>query len=132
MKLCLPSDSPICVQASTKEGSVLMPQNPHDGFDEGFAEEPYEPDSNMLDDFEEHNAYLANNASDPARRALMRGGDSETGVAPYGAAPETTPLLIPGTGISMGTAFLKRRQRPLTMRLAIVTILACLLISGLI
>ena len=41
------------------------------------------------------------------------------------------PVLIPGSGVSMGNPYIRRRERPLTMRLAIVALTACLLVTGL-
>ncbi len=41
-------------------------------------------------------------------------------------------VVIQGNGVSMGTPFIKRRERPLTMRLAMLTLAACIVVSGLI
>src|SRR5262249_51743879 len=41
------------------------------------------------------------------------------------------PVIIPGTGVSMGTPFIARRERPLTMRLAMITLALCILGTGL-
>ncbi|MBF6589751.1 MAG: peptidoglycan DD-metalloendopeptidase family protein [Ktedonobacterales bacterium] len=41
------------------------------------------------------------------------------------------PTVIAGTGTSMGTPFIRRRQRPLTMRIAIFTLIASILVTGL-
>ena len=51
-------------------------------------------------------------------------------VSPFDAGPETVPLLIPGSGVSMGKPFIKRRRRPLSMRLTILAVLICLLVTG--
>src|SRR5215467_9331910 len=56
---------------------------------------------------------------------------SEAGVPALATGPQTGPVLIPGTGVSMGNPFIKRRERPLTMRLAMITLMACLLVTGL-
>src|SRR5215469_12645313 len=53
------------------------------------------------------------------------------GVPALSNGSDKKPVLIPGTGVSMGNPFIKRRERPLTMRLAIVTLMACLLVTGL-
>jgi murein DD-endopeptidase MepM/ murein hydrolase activator NlpD len=45
---------------------------------------------------------------------------------------DTVPLVIPGSGVSMGNPIFRRRQRPLTMRLAVILTLSCLLIAGLV
>jgi murein DD-endopeptidase MepM/ murein hydrolase activator NlpD len=66
-------------------------------------------------------------------------GADESALMPFnsGGVPalsngrEIAPVLIPGSGVSMGNPFIKRRERPLTMRLAIVTLTACLLVTGL-
>ncbi|MGH2518136.1 MAG: LysM peptidoglycan-binding domain-containing M23 family metallopeptidase, partial [Ktedonobacterales bacterium] len=41
------------------------------------------------------------------------------------------PVVIPGSGVSYGTPFIKRRERPLTMRLAVIALMACILVTGL-
>ena len=43
----------------------------------------------------------------------------------------TGPLVIPGTGQSMGTGYLPRRERPLLMRLAVIGLTACVIVTGL-
>jgi LysM repeat protein len=53
------------------------------------------------------------------------------GVPALSNGKDIKPVLIPGSGVSMGNPFIKRRERPLTMRLAIVTLMACLLVTGL-
>ncbi|MGO8951162.1 MAG: LysM peptidoglycan-binding domain-containing M23 family metallopeptidase [Ktedonobacterales bacterium] len=55
----------------------------------------------------------------------------QPGVPALANGQESGPVLIPGSGVSMGTPFIKRRERPLTMRLAIVTLMGCLLVTGL-
>src|SRR5215468_41781 len=47
------------------------------------------------------------------------------GVPALSNGKDIKPVLIPGSGVSMGNPFIKRRERPLTMRLAIVTLMAC-------
>lgn len=47
-----------------------------------------------------------------------------------GAAP-AGPVVIHGTGVSMGNPFIKRRERPLTLRIAVFTLMACILVTGL-
>lgn len=46
------------------------------------------------------------------------------------AAP-TVPLIISGTGVPMGQAMVRRRERPLLMRMVIISIMVCMLLSGL-
>ncbi|HEX8035958.1 MAG TPA: LysM peptidoglycan-binding domain-containing M23 family metallopeptidase [Ktedonobacterales bacterium] len=40
-------------------------------------------------------------------------------------------VVIQGNGVSMGNPFIRRRDRPLTMRLAMLTLAACIVVSGL-
>ncbi|MGZ3679097.1 MAG: LysM peptidoglycan-binding domain-containing M23 family metallopeptidase, partial [Ktedonobacterales bacterium] len=40
-------------------------------------------------------------------------------------------VVIQGDGVSMGNPFIRRRERPLTMRLAMLTLAACIVVSGL-
>ena len=60
-------------------------------------------------------------------------------LAPYGetgdrlpalAQDETGPVIIAGDGVSMGEPFIKRRERPLTMRLTIIGLIACIMVTG--
>ena len=69
------------------------------------------------------------NGSTGVEGALMM--YDEAGVPALATGPVTGPVLIPGSGVSMGNPFIKRRERPLSMRLAIVTLMACILITGL-
>lgn len=69
----------------------------------------------------------------PDQRALARRPDHEE-PAPYETPYETpvgAPMLIPGAGVSMGVPFVKRRARPLTMRITTVTLIVAVLVSGL-
>src|SRR5690348_14079370 len=63
-------------------------------------------------------------------RALIARGADDYLPSPH-VAQSKEPVIIPGTGVSMGNPFIKRRERPLTMRLAIVTITACIIGTGL-
>ena len=47
------------------------------------------------------------------------------------AGDRTGPVVIPGTGQSMGTGYLPRRDRPLLMRLAVIGLTACVVVTGL-
>jgi hypothetical protein len=62
--------------------------------------------------------------------ALVPLGD-ESALLPALLDDETGPVVIPGSGESMGNPFIKRRERPLTMRIAILTLVACILVTGL-
>lgn len=44
---------------------------------------------------------------------------------------DSGPLIVPGDGVSMGMPIIKRRERPLTVRLAMLTVMAMLLLTGL-
>ena len=61
--------------------------------------------------------------------ALVPIGDSENLPAVF--VDETGPVVIPGTGISMGNPFIKRRERPLTIRLGMLALMCSILVSGL-
>ncbi len=47
------------------------------------------------------------------------------------AEDATGPIVIAGTGVSMGNPFIKRRKRPLSIRIAAFTLLAAILGTGL-
>ena len=92
----------------------------------------------VSDDSAEYDAYDDERADDSAEypawgesRALVA-RDADHAPALYDDAPKTGPVLIPGTGISMGQIFLKRRERPLTMRIAVLTLLAVMIVTGLV
>jgi murein DD-endopeptidase MepM/ murein hydrolase activator NlpD len=57
--------------------------------------------------------------------------DAARGLAPLDESSAHSPVVIPGTGVPMGMPFIKRRARPLTMRLAVLTMVATLLVTGL-
>src|SRR6185437_16382601 len=61
--------------------------------------------------------------------ALVPIGDSEN--LPAVIVDETGPVVIPGTGVSMGNPFIKRRERPLTIRLGMLALMCCILVTGL-
>lgn len=63
-------------------------------------------------------------------RALVAADDSERLPAAY-AARAVEPVIIRGSGVAMGMPFIKRRERPLTMRLAMLTLAACIVVTGL-
>lgn len=43
---------------------------------------------------------------------------------------ETGPVIIAGTGVPMGDPFIQRRERPLSMRLTIIGLAACIIVTG--
>jgi murein DD-endopeptidase MepM/ murein hydrolase activator NlpD len=61
--------------------------------------------------------------------------DGDSALLPSLVTGESGPFVIPGTGESMngplGGPFGPRRARPLTMRIAIVTLATCILVTGL-
>jgi murein DD-endopeptidase MepM/ murein hydrolase activator NlpD len=44
---------------------------------------------------------------------------------------DSGPVIVPGSGVSMGDPFVRRRTRPLVMRLTIVCLMICILVTGL-
>ena len=62
--------------------------------------------------------------SEVARDLIIRHSDTSPG-------EQTEPVIIQGDGISMGTPIIRRRERPLTMRLVMLVLLACILVTGL-
>lgn len=43
---------------------------------------------------------------------------------------QQTPVIVHGSGVSMGKPFIKRRERPLTLRIAVLTLMTCILVTG--
>ncbi|HEX6121824.1 MAG TPA: LysM domain-containing protein, partial [Ktedonobacterales bacterium] len=44
---------------------------------------------------------------------------------------DSGPVIVPGSGVSMGSPFIQRRTRPLAMRLTIICLMICILVTGL-
>ncbi|HEX9035928.1 MAG TPA: LysM peptidoglycan-binding domain-containing M23 family metallopeptidase [Ktedonobacterales bacterium] len=106
---------------------------PNNGHDD-FAEYDDYDDRRPRDDSAEYDAYDsgytdAYEDETGASRAMVARGDEQS-LAPVHDETGHNPVVIPGTGVSMGMPFIKRRSRPLTMRLAILTVVATLLITG--
>jgi murein DD-endopeptidase MepM/ murein hydrolase activator NlpD len=115
------------------EGSTPVTQH-HD-------EEPYDPGYDFDSDGDEpavgdETAMLPDsNLSDgsaPPTLVLESVTRRHKALMPSLADEDTVPLVIPGSGVSMGNPIFRRRQRPLTMRLTVVITLTCLLFAGLI
>jgi murein DD-endopeptidase MepM/ murein hydrolase activator NlpD len=110
-----------------------VPYHPDDPFDEAIDEGFFEAEDD--DSFEEADEpYLpVNEHLDRASPRALIAADVNTGngLVPSRGTQVHEPVLIPGTGKSLGTPFIKRRKRPLSMRLAMVTVLVCLVASGL-
>lgn len=85
-------------------------------------------------DSAEYDAYdddeYAQSAEYSERGLALR--ESYEAPAVYEEKRKTAPVLIPGGGVSMGELFLKRRERPLTMRIAVITLLAVVIVTGLV
>jgi murein DD-endopeptidase MepM/ murein hydrolase activator NlpD len=56
---------------------------------------------------------------------------SSAGLPALPPEEDAGPVIIPGSGVSMGTGFLPARERPLTMRLAVIALTGCLILTGL-
>jgi murein DD-endopeptidase MepM/ murein hydrolase activator NlpD len=64
-------------------------------------------------------------------RPLMLDDESSAGLPALPPEDDTGPIIIPGSGLSMGTGFLPQRERPLTMRLMVIALTACVVFAGL-
>jgi murein DD-endopeptidase MepM/ murein hydrolase activator NlpD len=91
-------------------------------------------DSAEYDAYDDDGAYdddkYAQSAEYSERGLALR--ESYEAPAAYEEKRKTAPVLIPGAGVSMGELFLKRRERPLTMRIAVITLLAVVIVTGLV
>ena len=111
-------------------------------YDEGYAEGGHRRGARAsYDDYEDYDdsAQFDRHLDEPFDdatghgRALAMRDDQEhlpalaSDVAPDGPV---VPVIISGSGVSMGTPFIKRRERPLTMRVAILTLTLCILVTG--
>jgi murein DD-endopeptidase MepM/ murein hydrolase activator NlpD len=74
-------------------------------------------------------AHLSDYTGERDRALVAR--DENANLPALAQPGEVAPFIIPGTGVSMGTPFIKRRERPLTLRLAILTLMVCILVTGL-
>jgi peptidase M23-like protein len=80
------------------------------------------PLSDGFDDYDDDGDY-------PRSGALI--SYDETGDRlPAVVEDETGPVIIAGDGVSMGDPFIKRRERPLSMRLTIIGLITCILVTG--
>ena len=86
-------------------------------------------DSAEYDAYDDDDKY-ARSAEYSERGLALR--ESYEAPAVYEEKRKTAPVLIPGGGVSMGELFLKRRERPLTMRIAVITLLAVVIVTGLV
>ncbi len=102
------------------------------GRDRAYDDNDYRDE---LEDSAEYDAYDSaymeayDDETGASRSLALR--DSEQGLVGYDEQSRQVPVVIPGTGVSMGNPFIKRRERSITMRLAILTVVATLLVTGL-
>ncbi len=61
---------------------------------------------------------------------LVPYGSSEMLPAELPLAEQPAPVIIAGTGVSMGDPFIKRRERPLAMRITVITLMVSILVTG--
>lgn len=66
--------------------------------------------------------------TDDPIRAMVAHNDAWD-VSDTSEAPSQT-LIVPGSGISMGEPFIQRRERPMALRISMLTLIACILITG--
>lgn len=102
-------------------------------WDESAHHEAANGDSAEYDAYDDDGEYdddYARSAEYSERGVAVR--DSYEAPAVYEEQRKTAPVLIPGSSVSMGELFLKRRERPLTMRIAIITLLAVVIVTGLV
>lgn len=103
----------------------------HDERERRDSRDRYEDERDMRGDSAEYDAYdSAYDGPYDNGRALAPLVD-DRGLDRYDPAGRPAPMVIPGTGVSMGEPFIKRRERPLTMRLAVLTVVATLIVTGL-
>lgn len=75
---------------------------------------------------DEHNEY---GEYDEYDGAMVARDDAWGGVASASDALTET-VIVPGSGNSMGEPFLQRRERPLTLRITVLAVMTCILITG--
>ncbi|HLZ21844.1 MAG TPA: peptidoglycan DD-metalloendopeptidase family protein [Ktedonobacterales bacterium] len=90
------------------------------------------PENEPFDAHDDDNAYDEGSYDDGASRDLMALDNLDARLpALLDDESAMDPVVIPGSGVSYGTPFIKRRERPLTMRLAVIALMACILVTGL-
>jgi murein DD-endopeptidase MepM/ murein hydrolase activator NlpD len=111
-----------------------VPYHPDDRFDTPFGEREFDGEDDDFYSEAEHSYPPSGEHLEVGSQGMLVRADvaRENDLVLSGTSATESPFLIPGTGTSMGNPFLKRRPRPLSMRLAMITIVACLLITGLI
>ncbi len=105
----------------------------HDALSENSAEyQGYAADDEFDDDYaDERSEHSAEYPAWGESREVVALDDDHR-LATFDDTPSTGPVLIPGTGVSMGQLYIKRRERPLTMRIAVLTLLTAMIVTGLV
>lgn len=104
----------------------------YDAYDDGPASDYIDAYDDERDDYSQSDEYAMGYSDDyrsPEGRALATRADDLAPALHAPSAPE--PMLIPGTGVSMGFLVMPRRARPLTMRLATVILIVTVIVTGL-
>lgn len=92
-----------------------------------FDDEGYDDDSDAGAAFDED----ADASQYDSRYSGALVAASSAGLPALSPEEDEGPVIIPGSGVSMGTGFLPPRERPMTMRLAIIALTSCVLLTGL-
>jgi murein DD-endopeptidase MepM/ murein hydrolase activator NlpD len=103
----------------------------HDDWDESAYHGAAPDDSAEFDAYDGYDDEYDDSAKYPARGLALRDASHQL-PARHEDAAKPSPVLIPGTGVSMGELYIKRRERPLTMRIAVLTLLAVMIVTGLV
>lgn len=88
-------------------------------------------DGNVADAATSH--LSANKAEDDSVDSSVRAvvaQDYSTRHLPALTDVDKKPVIVRGSGVSMGKPFIKRRERPLTLRIAVLTLMICILVTG--
>lgn len=96
-----------------------------DAYDDRYEE--YDDRAGYTGEYDEYDSRMSQALvplDESANVPAVRDEDDETG-------ERAAPVVIPGTGQSMGTGYLPRRERPLLMRLAVIGLTACVVVTGL-
>ena len=75
--------------------------------------------------FESHEDWPLGSSDE--QRALAAPPDRDLTTTPLSASDL---LIVPGDGVSMGAPFIRRRERPLSLRLAMVSLVIVILATG--
>ncbi len=103
----------------------------YDGYDEYDGHDGYDAGAYTDGELREAPAGGYDARGDTAGRALAPLGDTGERLPVAAGDGAIEPVIIAGTGVPMGDPFIKRRERPLTMRIAVAALMACILVTGL-